>query len=320
MGTVGSDDTSFSACDGDWTPFLDKKCYKIVDEVVTYKEAEGLCTKQGKGSNVLTIGSQEEQDFLVKYLFSTNQVIDSVWLWGQRSGNSSGNPSFLWNNGEDMAFNSWAEGSPSRLKYAKCMQMRFLFSSMSMSIDSNEEGPDFEGPTNGEWTDIPCRKRNLVVCERVQNWTVTRIQETLMNTIRKLRDVESRVQTQVPVPVGFIYIQINGQQSPNQLWSSFEWEDVSAEYGGLFFRVSGNGSAPFGTIQEGSAPRLVAVQKTASTGCTASCPVHADNEWSQNVAITGAYSENSYRSLQFKVSSDEVRPKNQAIRVWKRIS
>jgi hypothetical protein len=236
------------------------------------------------------------------------------------------------------------------------MQMRFWFSAKSMaksrrSLDTDEEvdmdlDTDmdidlYDGPSNGEWTDIPCRKRNLVVCQKVQNWTVVRIQENLMKAIREMKAVseESRqmkavaasvlASLQTLIPVGFVYVEMSGQRQPKQLWPTFEWADVSADYGGLFFRVLGNDSAPFGTIQEPSAPRLVAVDRQDTSGCTSLCPVKADGEWSGSVSASEGYTGyNSYgsrgsyvsRSLRFKVSNDEVKPRNQAIRVWKRIA
>jgi len=78
------------------------------------------------------------------------------------------------------------------------------------------------------------------------------------------------------VPIGFIYIQLPLQQTPQTIWPNCSWSDISAEYSGLFFRpLSGNSS------------RL---------------EVNRYPVW-----------------LDLIVSGSKVRPRNQAIRIWKRI-
>ena len=44
----------------------------------------------------------------------------------------------------------------------------------------------------------------------------------------------------------------------------------------------------------------------------------ANNNWSLNVYTGANAGSNHYTS--FKISSGEVRPRNQAIRIWKRVS
>ncbi len=82
------------------------------------------------------------------------------------------------------------------------------------------------------------------------------------------------------IPIGFIYIQLPLQQRPRTIWPNYNWTDISAEYSGLFFRpLRGNSS------------RLEEIQEVNGY------PVRLD----------------------LIVSGGEVRPRNQAIRIWKRI-
>jgi hypothetical protein len=47
-------------------------------------------------------------------------------------------------------------------------------------------------------------------------------------------------------PVGFIYIQLHEQSSPQDLWPSSNWEIISSEsYNGAFFRTEGGNAQPF---------------------------------------------------------------------------
>jgi hypothetical protein len=223
---------------------------------------------------------------------------------------------FLWTSGDDMAFTAWDINSPSKIRRNKCMQMRFMYSPVSSEADDIEAEEGL--PLNGQWTDIPCRKRNLVVCEKVQNWTLNRVQQNVIKIIRQMKATEVSILNNI-IPIGFIYVEMRGQKAPSLMWPHFKWEDVSSEYEGLFFRVKGAEAAPFGVTQNATSPRLTGVQYvSASHECSSDCPILPNNKWSQRMEITPYNGLSSYRSLQFKVSDEEIRPRNEAIRVWKR--
>jgi len=100
-----------------------------------------------------------------------------------------------------------------------------------------------------------------------------------------------------------------------------EWKDVTSDYAGIFFRAEGGLSAGFSHIQEENSPRIVQVQNlqhpdqikeegllSLSTG-----------KWSNKI-WTGQFAghpDNIF--LRFNVSDGEVRPRNMAMRIWKRI-
>ena len=58
------------------------------------------------------------------------------------------------------------------------------------------------------------------------------------------------------IPIGFIYVQLSGQSDPNTLWPNTEWNNISKNYSGLFFRAEGGNSASFGQIQNEQARSL----------------------------------------------------------------
>ena len=125
---------------------------------------------------------------------------------------------------------------------------------------------------------------------------------------------------QNPVPIGFIYVQLSGQKDPQTLWPNTQWSNVSPNYAGLFFRAEGGNANSFGTIQE---------EQTQALFVKSIVP-EPNSVWNLEQAITSTHSQNPLRtgdeyndknkfSLSFRHSTDEIRPRNQAIRIWIRI-
>ena len=110
------------------------------------------------------------------------------------------------------------------------------------------------------------------------------------------------------LPVGFVYFQLRGQPKPGDLFSGI-WEDVSANYAGLFFRVEGGNAVPFGedqgmmiqshrhTNRENSQSSFPS--GTGSFGTVGTPPGNSNTGWEGGV---------------------ETRPVNTTIRVWVRKS
>ncbi len=120
------------------------------------------------------------------------------------------------------------------------------------------------------------------------------------------------------IPIGFIYSQLPSQPTPQTIWPNYNWTDISSRYSGLFFRVLGDNSSSFETIQEENSPRLIKVRtRQAGSGTFAAREVNATADWSRDYYTGGT--DGSPIQLDLIVSSGEVRPRNQAIKVWKRI-
>lgn len=121
----------------------------------------------------------------------------------------------------------------------------------------------------------------------------------------------------ISVPIGFIYVQLQNQSEPSTLWPTVRWNEVTAQYAGLFFRTVGEGSEAFGTIQAENSPRLVAVNSVGPIPRTTVITVAASGLRSSTVS-TGASSTTNAWALDFTVSGGEVRPRNTAMRIWQR--
>jgi hypothetical protein len=294
---------------GGWVAFEDEKCFKFVNRVVTYEEAEQTCNNQARSSPTLnflptlvSIKSQEEQQFLEKYLFEKNGALDSVWISAKRK--TDNETIFEWNDGSELEYNNWAQGYPTSNTGRKCVQIQseYSFKNSTNLIESS---------TEGKWADIPCERNNLVVCEKLQIWSFPQLQKTLLDIRNNLR--------QNPVPTGFIYAQLPSQPEPKTLWPTVEWTDVTSDYAGLFFRAEGGWSAAFGVTQNENSPRLTDVQQSPSNSWQDHVQISPNNEWSSWVYSGDTVEKRIYATAQrFKVSSGEVRPRNKAIRIWKR--
>lgn len=236
----------------------------------------------------MAIDSQEKQDFIENFL-KTNNVADNVWL-GLKYSEENG---YRWLDSTPFHFANWGTGSPKN------------DSSYCVQIHVDEEF--------GKWSEAVCNKRNVVLCEKLQPWSSSKVQKSLMNMIKN------------PVPMGFIYVQLPKEKLPSEFWPFLSWKDVTSEYDGLFFRAEGTNSSSFGAIQEENAPRLVNLQyefvNVESPSFALNLDLHANNLQTETM-LTGVYimgNHNSQGGLKLKVSSGEVRPRNTAIRIWKRV-
>jgi hypothetical protein len=145
---------------------------------------------------------------------------------------------------------------------------------------------------------------------------------TEVKDLKDLKDLKDSLNNlkQNPVPIGFIYVQLPSQSDPRTLWSTVEWTEVSSDYAGNFFRVVGGNAGTFGSIQEENTLRITHIQ---------SSPYGPYGSYSNSTVISpGKTSEWTYSGQQcisgictllaFTTSTGEVRPRNQAMRIWKR--
>ena len=106
------------------------------------------------------------------------------------------------------------------------------------------------------------------------------------------------------------------------LWPRYIWHKVTADYAGLFFRAEGGDSAAFGTTQADNSPRLSSVKHSCCKKDFSDEINLKPGEWSQwfFTAHAGNPVSGIIEQTSFLVSSGEVRPRNQAIRIFKRIA
>lgn len=130
----------------------------------------------------------------------------------------------------------------------------------------------------------------------------------------------------INLPVGFIYIQLRNQSTPDILFGTDgKWQDVSSEYAGEFFRAVGGNSSSFGTTQAEGLPDIKGGFSgyghfgAAVGACVLEVPVSTYGSTREGSAYSsiGIYAS---RSNSIYGASTHVTPYNSAIRIWKKIS
>ncbi len=96
-------------------------------------------------------------------LFKEKHVVDGVWLNIKKT-----NGTFKWSDGKNVTTSFWAVGSPANILDHDCVQM------------TNE---NFQ---LGKWTDEPCTKKNLVVCQKNPDLSYP----YLLNKITNIKGIE----------------------------------------------------------------------------------------------------------------------------------
>ena len=164
------------------------------------------------------------------------------------------------------------------------------------------------------------------------------VKNQLSDTRNQLKNTENELNSQLgdvnnelevlqknPVPIGFIYVQLPNQSEPQTLWPTVEWENVTSEYAGFFFRAEGGNSSKFGDTQNENIPTICYAKYNYTPFKFNEFETSFDFSPGSYVRLkTGVYKEHihtnydSETGLEIKTSSGEVRPRNMAIRIWKR--
>ncbi len=293
---------------GDWEPYKEEKCIKLFDKsnLQSFVDAEKTCASND--SKLINIHFHDDQTFLENYLFTKKSVVDYVWLGAKNDSVAAHQHVFHWSDGSNLTFTNWASGYPKVRTTDSCIQM-----------SSDEE-------VRGKWSNEPCTRKNLVVCEKEQTWSLKKLQALVVQTMQN------------PVPLGFIYVQLPQEKSPQEIWPWMSWTDISLQYDSTFFRVAGSKAETFGKTQPEATPFIDSVeytncQQVPSNDC-AKLKTEDKYQWAQKIPLSGGwsgrvYSVNFYNNgrtpanmydgaLRFHVTPSEVRPKNMAVKVWKR--
>ena len=229
------------------------------------------------------------------------------------------NKGYNWLDGGIGVSPNWAPGSP-KMREDLCVQ-----------FDLSDEA------FSGKWSDVTCTKLNLVVCQKKQesgkDQTKNSIEE-MKNSINLFNSAMEKIKIQLnnvtknQVPIGFTYVQLPHEKEPGEIWSEMIWKDVSANYLGIFFRVVGGEAASFGKTQMENMTRFEKVNsiwdnepawgevsKHVVPGVSnITIPLSGPSQW----ILTGSAGSPA-RYVNFELSSGEVRPKNMAIKVWRRV-
>lgn len=133
------------------------------------------------------------------------------------------------------------------------------------------------------------------------------------------------------IPVGFIYFQLRGQQTPDELFgTSGKWQDVSATYAGEFFRAVGGDSEAFGLTQVEGIPALsgrlnsILFKEDPRFEGLFMTISHYTNAYALNGGSIQGYADiiidTTLQSSNVYGKSIHVTPYNSAIRIWKKIA
>lgn len=189
------------------------------------------------------------------------------------------------------------------------------------------------GKNQGKLTDASCNKKNHVVCQKMQDWTFALLLEEIFdlkkqydNQINQLKQMIKLKEFDTSIPIDFIYVQLPNQSEPTTIWLKLKWGEITSEYANMFFRAEGTKTKPFGQLQNEDSPKLSKVDimyrtdgwySDARWGLTDNI---TPGQWSTYLLtgdVPGHFSPNEH--MRFYVSDAEVRPKNTAIKIWKRI-
>lgn len=130
-----------SKCESDWIKYSDRKCFKVLNTKGTEAEAKAKCS-QLDNSTLITIDSEDEQNYLNEHLKSFRNVSDNVWIGLEYVSNS-----FEWMDGTDYKYQNWGENAIINGNN-KCAQMSLTESEL------------------GKWTDDDCSRKHLIVCQK----------------------------------------------------------------------------------------------------------------------------------------------------------
>ena len=213
--------------------------------------------------------------------------------------------------GRDKKFENWDENAV-KDGINKCVQM------------------SLETPDLGKWTDDNCNKKYLIACQKNQlskavlQQQINNLTETMVNMKKDGNDMKDQIVSMKNelVPLNFIYTQLPDQLSPEQLWPKLQWKDVTQQYAGLFFRAEGGGSERFGTTQASNQSHIFGMSVVTAEGGTGGRSIWGDivklnqSAWTFQelyVPHTLIYAIRVY------TTGGELRPKNTAIKMWKRV-
>jgi len=308
-----------TTCPDSWTPYRNEKCFKFFHDSKTYTEANDFCKFQstfGYNATLASIRDRDEQLFVEDYLFIQNNPDDNVWIGVKRN---PSNRRLIWEDNLNHSYTNWDPADN--------------FATGNDCVEMQRETPLARDKRRGFWKSVQCRGRNLILCSSVPSPVSTGrpstkpwpdVKPPLTKPYPDDRSLFNNDQSQGSIPYGFIYFQLPSQSEPTILWPNYNWEEVSRLYSGQFFRVEGAGSERFGVTQNDSAPRLFHVQhkkKDTNRGFQdEEITVPGDGNWSEYIYSGDRdYERHDTRYLRFRMTNDEVRPRNQAIRLWKRV-
>jgi hypothetical protein len=173
----------FKLFSGNWVRYKDEKSFLLINKLVDYNSAENICKNldQSIDSKVTlmlaVIESKDEQNFINRYLFEELGTVENVWIGVSKEELKTG---FTINNGTYAKYTNWANGRPSDFLERNCVDIKSPFSKVHDKTQEN---------LNGLWEDVSCDKNNLVLCQKMQTWTLSQVQRLFYEMNNKLNNL-----------------------------------------------------------------------------------------------------------------------------------
>ncbi len=111
-----------------------------------------------------SVRSKEEQEFIQNLVFGEHNSVDSVWIGGNKN---NSNHKFQWEDGSEFSYSNWDDSGFDKAGN-DCIEMQTEIG----YANSNRLG---------KWIQVSCEKRNLVLCQFIQNWSTSRIETAFLD-------------------------------------------------------------------------------------------------------------------------------------------
>lgn len=161
------------------------------------------------------------------------------------------------------------------------------------------------------------------------NMTLNLTREKYVNDFVKTNEridenkLEISANFQKLLPIGFIYTQFPEQYSASEIWPNFEWEEITSKYAGLFFRAEGGDSKKFNEKLKQDSNQIKISRFIISgreiTGHTGAS-TNKSIELIEGENIIWNKDDFPITKIQLSLNSNEIRPINKAIKIWRRIN
>ncbi|XP_054153146.1 macrophage mannose receptor 1-like [Oppia nitens] len=335
-------------CSDMWLQYKDDVFMAVVYYKTRYSYADQLC--RTKSAKLVVIDSPEKQKFVEKVIQESG-VEDNAWIGLNRT-----DQSYQWSDGTDLSFTNWSPGEPNSSNSTACVQIyaesyrwdgkavtfgkwddlpcdskrvficekkRKIHSKLTTGSanalieETRDSGSETQGGNGGE------SGGGLFGLVRGISSGITGISGGIRGDIKSIiteiqNDIAKLKSLIHIIPIGFIYTQLGNQSAPADLWPIAQWEDITAQYSGLFFRAEGSGSGVFGEIQEEFAPRITEA-KVGRVEHNYNVSDFAIGKWSSYLCTGADDDVKGCWSSSFYTTAGEIRPRNIAIKLWKRV-
>ncbi len=175
--------------------YKDKKSFLLINKLLNHKSAEKTCQSldESKDSKVTlaVIESKDEQNFINRYLHEMMRTVENVWIGITKEELKQ---DFKANKETFVKYTNWAEGSPSPLGMKSCVNLKSPFSSIYINLRKI---------LNGLWEDVSCDNNNLVLCQRMQSWTLSQVQRILYDMSNKLNETNDKL-NELNIKIGIL--------------------------------------------------------------------------------------------------------------------